>query len=151
MTKYLEELGVKEDAVVDSRLYSEEKDEERSKRFEEQRKEYGFDERETWDLRYTSACWLYQHIKFYKELGGQIVDLSFYKFKFRDDDGKKSELTQEQSIDKILELLENFIKYENKSGIWEDVDKENEEELKTQKGLQEAFRMYAEIIPAMWW
>ena len=40
MTKYLEELGVKEDAVVDSRLYSEEKDEERSKRFEEQRKEY---------------------------------------------------------------------------------------------------------------
>ena len=65
MTKYLEELGVKEEAIVNSSLFPIEEDAERSKRFEAQREELCFDERETWDLRYTSACWLYQHIKFF--------------------------------------------------------------------------------------
>ena len=56
-----------------------------------------------------------------------------------------------QAIDKILELLETFIKYENKSDIWEEIDKENDEELNAQKCLCKAFKMYGEIIPAMWW
>ena len=151
MVKYLTELGVKEEAVVNSLLFHDDENESRKELFESQRAELGFDERETWDLRYTSACWLYQHIKLYKELGGQIVDLTFYKFKFQEDDGSEVELTQVQAIDKILELLETFIKYENKSGIWEDLDKENEEELNAQKCLCKAFKMYGEIIPAMWW
>lgn len=145
--KYLEEIGVKlPDPVVNSIIFSEEDNQERDARFKSQRSIYGFDERETWDLRYSSACWLYQHLKLYKDLGGQVIDLSFYKFRLED---MNEELSQGDVIDIIIELLENFLKYENRSGIQESFNDDEEEVV--QSNLRKAFKMYGEIVSAMWW
>lgn len=36
---------------------------------------YGFDERECWDVSYTSRVWLYSHLKLYLESAGSVVNL----------------------------------------------------------------------------
>ena len=49
-------------------------DEIRNQKWESERQEFSFDERETWDLCFTFFCWLYEHLKRYKEISP--VDLS---------------------------------------------------------------------------
>ena len=39
----------------------------RHEKFMKQREDYGFDERETWNMGYTSILWLYAHLKRYKK------------------------------------------------------------------------------------
>ena len=43
-------------------------DEVRSQKWESERQEYGFDEREMWLLDFTFFCWLYERLKKYKEV-----------------------------------------------------------------------------------
>ena len=49
-------------------------DEIRNQKWEKERLEYGFDERETWNLDFTFFCWLYEHLKRYEEVSP--VDLN---------------------------------------------------------------------------
>ena len=59
-----------------------------------------FDERDTFDLKYTLVCWLYERLRFFQE--GTCIDLNFHKF---DIDGE--ELTQAQSnYPKFLKMAE---------------------------------------------
>lgn len=76
MHKYLEELGIKATDICIPN--SENTEDSRMPRFLDQREKYGFDERETWSLDYTFACWLYEHLKMYLDVN--CVDLEFYKF-----------------------------------------------------------------------
>ena len=46
----------------------------RNQKWEKEREQYGFDERETWNLDFTFFCWLYERLKRYKEISP--VDLS---------------------------------------------------------------------------
>ena len=43
-------------------------DEIRNQKWEKEREQLGFDERETWNLDFTFFCWLYEHLKRYKEI-----------------------------------------------------------------------------------
>ena len=49
-------------------------DEIRNQKWESERQEFGFDERETWNLDFTFFCWLYERLKKYKEVSP--VDLT---------------------------------------------------------------------------
>ena len=49
-------------------------DEIRNQKWEKEREECGFDERETWNLDFTFFCWLYERLKKYKEVSP--VDLT---------------------------------------------------------------------------
>ena len=49
-------------------------DEIRNQKWESERQEFGFDERETWNLDFTFFCWLYERLKKYKEVSP--VDLN---------------------------------------------------------------------------
>lgn len=103
---------------------------------EQEQELYGFDERETWNLDLKAAEWLYSHVKMYDEIN--IINTSFHKFIYKD-----VEYTQQQLIDKLLENLSYYLINHDTC----DFAKEKESYIR----LQEAFRIFAEILPAMWW
>ena len=138
--KFLNKIGIK--STETCIFNTEEKDVSRNNRFKKQRKKYGFDERETWSMDYTLACWIYEHFMLYKEIN--CVDLTFYKFnipKWNDEIlDEKIEVTQEEAINLVLEHIEFFL-------INEDFDREEEADNR----FKYALIIMAEIMPAMWW
>ena len=59
-------------------------DEIRNQKWEKEREQYGFDERETWNLDFTFFCWLYEHLRKYKEVSP--VDLNCKIVKVNDEE-----------------------------------------------------------------
>lgn len=106
----------------------------RQEAWAKEREEYGFDERETRALNTTFVEWLYSHLKMYVDVCN--VNLSFYQFNL---DGEW--YTQGEAIDFILERCVDYLKTEP----WSD------DEEKAVEGMYDACRMWAEILPAMWW
>ena len=100
----------------------------------EQRKIYGFDDRETWSLDLSFYLWLYERLKRFKEIAGVIIDLTEYKFEYND-----KTYNQFQLIDMILERLEFFFK--------EDYGAEGEK----YNYVHEIEKIWAIILPVMWW
>lgn len=109
---------------------------ERDELFEKEREIYGFDSRETWSLDYVFYMWLYERLKMFVEIGGQVVDLNFHKFDF-----KGKEYTQLELINMIIERLEYYFKRE-------DLFVSSEEEYEPIKEIGE---IWALVLPAMWW
>lgn len=127
MRKYLDDIGVTE------RPDTWNKDDKRQGNWKEERDVYGFDERETWSLNLTFHLWLYERLKMYVEVC--CVDLDFHKFEYN---GK--EYTQRQLIDMMIERLEFSFKPE-----YNDFDE-------TQYNyVSEIEKIWAIVLPAMWW
>ena len=143
--KYIEELKKKyaDDArshnIVDpSTLGMNIHTDHRAKRWAKQKIKYGFDDRETWAMDYTFYCWLYEHLKMFKEIC--CIDLNYHKFEYEGE-----ELTQGECIDRMLEGCELYIAYDD-SGWGK--DKLTEEE---QKKIDDVIKIWGIVIPAMWW
>lgn len=140
----------------------------RHKRFMKQRKKYGFDERETWCLGYTSALWLYCHLKRFRDWGSVIemddIDETSsdnyiikivkkdkngnYIYKEKIDENKYIKLEKEKVklpfgkvIDIICEYLEYFINYA-------DDDKKSKIAYSL---VKEAMKLYGDIIGSLCW
>lgn len=139
----------------------------RKELFKDQRKKYGFDERETWCLSYTSILWLYTHLKRYKDWGGMVAmndenahqytlkiikkdDNGNYVYKEKvDEDGfRKIKLKKEKVtlpygkiIDLICEYFEYYINYAD--------DADNSQIAYAL--AEDAMRLYGKIIPSLWW
>ena len=109
---------------------------ERDERFEKEREIYGFDSRETWSLDHVFYMWLYERLKMFVEIGGQVVDLNYNKFDF-----KGKEYTQLELINMMIERLESYFKKE-------DLFVSSEEEYEPIKEIGE---IWALVLPAMWW
>ena len=62
--KYLENILPKGKSPYDFEC----DDEIRNQKWEKEREQLGFDERETWNLDFTFFCWLYERLKRYKEI-----------------------------------------------------------------------------------
>ena len=112
---------------------------ERDELFEKEREIYGFDSRETWSLDYVFYMWLYERLKMFVEIGGQVVDLNYHKFDF-----KGKEYTQLELINMMIERLESYFKKFKK----EDLFVSSEEEYEPIKEIGE---IWALVLPAMWW
>lgn len=117
--KYLEDINMAEEPP---NLWC--SDDERQPKWEKERAEYGFDEREIWNLNYTFYCWLYERLKMFIERA--CVNLENHTFEY-----KGETLTQRQCVDKMLEGLEivlikqadefteeDWIKFEDITHIW---------------------------------
>ncbi|MGL5647765.1 MAG: hypothetical protein ACRDDY_07935 [Clostridium sp.] len=102
----------------------------RSSKWREERRIYGFDNRETWSLDATFFCWLYERLMMFKEI--DFIDLDFHKFVVNE-----KELTQRECIDRMLELCKTIITYQ---GIELLADEKNE-----------VLDIWKEIIHFMWW
>lgn len=74
----------------------------RNLKWREQRRIYGFDERETWSLDTTFMYWLYERLMMFKEVN--CINLDFHKFNVN---GK--EMTQRECIDKMIENCKIYI------------------------------------------
>lgn len=109
---------------------------ERDEIFEKEREIYGFDSRETWNLDCVFYMWLYERLKMFVEIGGQVVDLNYNKFDF-----KGKEYTQLELINMMIERLESYFKKE-------DLFVSSEEEYEPIKEIGE---IWALVLPAMWW
>lgn len=109
---------------------------ERDELFEKEREIYGFDSRETWNLDCVFYMWLYERLKMFVEIGGQVVDLNFHKFVY-----KEKEYTQLELINMMIERLEYYFKRE-------DLFVSSEEEYEPIKEIGE---IWALVLPAMWW
>lgn len=108
---------------------------ERGKKYRDQRKEWGFDERETFSLETTFYEWLYERLIVYRDVGGEVVDLTATKFEYN---GK--EYSQLELIDKLIGEL-RWVLTDDKAD-W------------TKEGLErmaEIGKIWAIILPAMWW
>lgn len=127
--KYLDDLGIKDRHDLWN------PNDNRQSIWQRQRREYGFDERETWSLDSAFYLWLYERLKMYLEYASRVVDLDFHKFIFK---GEK--YTQKQLIDMMIERLENY--FANK------YDTESEEE---SSRLDEVAEIWVLVLPAMWW
>ena len=107
----------------------------RKERWAEQKRIYGFDDSETWDLNSTFYAWLYEHLRMYVDIGGEIVNLDFHKFEF-----KGRTYTQLELINEILERIRFYF-----SDSYDDFDEEYT------KYVYEVGEIWALILPAMWW
>ena len=96
--KYLESLLPKGKSPYDFEC----DDEVRNQKWKKQQEEFGFDERETWNLDFTFFCWLYERLKRYKEIN--CVDLSCKIVKVNDE-----EKTLEEWIDIMINNAESLI------------------------------------------
>jgi hypothetical protein len=100
----------------------------RQKTWEKEREEFGFDDREMWNLDTTICELLYPRLKYFKENGIVFVD---EPFKYENES-----MTVEQALDKILKSLEMYIKDE----------KDNYDS----KQIQSAFKLLGFILPMLW-
>lgn len=101
----------------------------------EQRKIYGFDETDTWSLDTAFYAWLYEHLRMYVEKASEIVNLEYHKFEYRG-----AELTQLQIINMILDRIRYY--FSDEYDDWSEVDAPY---------IQEIGKLWAMILPAMWW
>lgn len=128
--KYLDDLGLKLNEYGTN--FCDDTDP-RMKYWLQQQEEYGFDERETWNMDYQFLQWIYTRMKMYCE--ECCVDTSFHKFIYKD-----KEMTQQECIDRIFELAEeNF--------------KDNKFPMSDQyyDNMTEICEIWAIIWSAMWW
>ena len=115
---------------------------ERDELFEKEREIYGFDSRETWSLDYVFYMWLYERLKMYIEYAGEIVNLDFHKFVY-----KEKEYTQRELINMMIQRLEYYFKFFGK----EDSSKSYEEYEEEYEFIKEIGEIWALVLPAMWW
>lgn len=112
--------------------FIEDKDE-RASRWLKQQKDYGFDERETWNLDTIFVEWLYSHFMMYKEI--TLVDLSYFKFTYN-----KKKITQGEAIDIICEMCKDYLTAKF-------LEKDQHKEIFSKKTM----KLLGELMPYMWW
>ena len=125
--KYLDDLSIPMDAYGTNFMSD---DDPRTKNWSEERKEYGFDVRETWNLDRTFIEWIYTRVMMYKERS--IADMSFHRILY-----KNNEITQGEAIDKILELAKEVLLGNNDELSYENT--------------REICDLWKEVLPCMWW
>lgn len=125
--KYLEEIGF-------DPLY-ETKHDKRNKKWAKERKKYGFDSRETWNMDITFLAWLYEHLRMYQDVN--IVDLTFNKFDYNGEI-----INLEDAINKILENIKLVFKNETSYFVG------SEKIIAAENEIMDLFHM---IWKYLWW
>ena len=127
----------------------------RQKRFNKQRKKYGFDERETWAMDFTLACWLYERIRWYQDFAP--IDTTFHKIeipivtKIKKDGTlktKKKLVTQKKAMKEILAHTKFFL--ENQYG-YTPTDYDPALEKEAYAHFEIALKILQKLIYVMWW
>lgn len=124
--KYLDDLGI---IFPYSHL---KEDDPRDAGWQEEKEEYGFDERETWNLDFFIAALLYERLMMYKEFAG--IDLDFHKRPYKDEI-----LTQRQAIDRMIDGFKSNI-----------IQGKPYDELRYKK-IDEAYDLLSIWHSALWW
>lgn len=140
--QYLKPLNIEMNGIVDSRSFKDRKDS-RSKEWKAQRKKYGFDERETWDLDFTMCCWIYEHLKMFKDVNPIATEKEKFLIPILQKDWteKMEERNLEEVLDIVCEGLEGYIL-------------ETDEIMRSNAVISKAknaYKILAIVFPALWW
>lgn len=119
------------------------KNDSRKKVWKKERKEYGFDSRETWSMDFTLACWIYEHFKWF--LDNAPIDLTLHKLDIEvvvneNDDSLKTEVqkvSQKEAIEYVLRYFEYYFRQ-----CCTDIEDQY---------YICAMRIVTELMPFMWW
>lgn len=76
---------------------------ERAAKWKEERKKYGFDNRDTWNVDVTMVALLYERLRMYVDTAP--VDLTLHKFQWDEE-----EINQEEFLSRLIQLCEDFLK-----------------------------------------
>lgn len=131
--KYLDDIGYDEypenytDASDDRNIV-----------WQEERRIYGFDNRDTWSLNNAYYCWMFEHLKMYIDQADGFIDLNYHKF-----DYNGNEYTQKELILLLLENIEYILFHQD--------DMEELEWTKLRELEREVADIWYMILPAMWW
>lgn len=131
---YLKKIGAENIYAADMDKAEEEQDK-RHVLWHCQRAIYGFDERETWGLDSCFYAWLYEHIKMYLEKADKIVNLEFHKFEY-----EGTTYTQKELLEQICEIIEYYF-----SDSFDDLEEAD------WNYVHNIEKMWAVVMPAMWW
>lgn len=126
--KYLDDLGLKITEYGTNFMPDEDP---REESWEKEREEYGFDNRETWNLDRIFIEWIYTRVMMYKEYS--IVDTSFYKIQHNGET-----ITHGEAMDKILDLAKQILLDTDNYELW-------------YENSREICDLWKEILPLMWW
>lgn len=156
MKRYLKELGLKPDAIFAPTTTSKPRRKKDKKLYTSQRAKRGFDDRECWDLDDTFAIWLYEHIRAYEDSASSIVNLDYHKFNIpvlNEETGEEviaPDISQRAALVIIKGYIKDYFVEPTNYGIedWQEIAKFEEIQ---QKKLKIAVKIWAEILPAMWW
>ena len=124
--KYLDDLGLK---VADYGTNFCNNKDKRWVKWQEERVQYGFDSRETWNIDYLLVEWIYTRFKMFVERAN--VDLEYYKFKLDDE-----EVTQLEAINLIVAECERLLL--------------NKDDAKNRFN-KKIWNLIVDILPHMWW
>ena len=83
-----------------------------------ERKRYGFDDREVWDLHVTFVYWLLERLIMYRDIAGANIDLTFHTFDYYGNKINQSEAL-ELMIDYCVKFLDKTSSIEDCYNIWE--------------------------------
>ena len=130
--KYLEDIGITDRPDMWNTW---ELHDEKEKEWEEMREIYGFDERETWDIRTSFHLWLYERLKMFLEVCNFGLDDDNLTFNFYD-----KRYTLRQMINMALERLEFSFSSEYDNS-----------DLKQYSYVADIERIFEIIISCLWW
>lgn len=133
--KFLEDIGIPREEVATN--FCNDDDDPRQKRWARQRRNYGFDDRETWNLDYTYIQWLYSHLMMYKK----VTNVALEKDKLYNVCVAKDKVIEEISMKDALD----FMLEQLKKGLKKDFCEEDDPK------FFEALHMFADTIHAWWW
>lgn len=104
----------------------------RQDEWKKERHEYGFDERQTWNLNATLIAFLYPRLKMYQEYNcGYPANLTSEKWK--------------SIIDEMIDGFEYYIKN------WANDESSLEEDMKAHEKAQNSFNLLAKYWDDLWW
>lgn len=96
LSKYLRDLGIKEEDTPQGWCINDQ----RQEKWQKERDEHGFDSKETWSLDYTFRLWLYERLSMYNEVAPKVIDTTFHKYEWNNEI-----ITFQDCINKMLEGL----------------------------------------------
>lgn len=132
--KYLDDLGLKLETYGTN--FTDDYDI-RSDKWNEQHKQYGFDERETWNLDRIFIEWVYTRFMMYKETCR--INMDNHKILYKD-----QEITQREAIDKVLNLSKEILQAGD--SVWtKNINKT------VYENSREICEILKELLPYMWW
>jgi len=110
--KYIDDLGIK----LENTPQGWNENDPRQEEWAEDRKVYGFDERETWSLDFSLALWFYERLSMYNEITEDKIVKTYHTFEY-----KGETLTQQDCIDRMLDNLKYYLtenEYDNAELYW---------------------------------
>ena len=142
--KYLDDLGVERRNQYQNWFITTNRDPRQSV-WKEQRKDYGIDERETWNFNDELLDYIYIHLKMLNEVN--CVDYTFHKVEI---EGKTK--TVQDCMDEILNWFETTYYPDKGDNLFNgDVETYNKNVKEFNDSYFRILHMFIDILPYLWW